>query len=282
LGAGSVYADDLIRLGGTATSGNAEVRTLGYDGDATTEFTAYRGGGFHGGGSFHGGYHGGYRGYAGHYHGGYYGRSYVGHYHGGYYRPYHHYGYYRPFIGIGLGFGYGRGYYGGGYYGGGYNTGYASPVYYSSPAYYGAPASYANPCTCYDGYGYGSSMPYAAPVSPSYSAPSQTLPPPQSEALPVNPRPAVPPGSVTYPYNGDPASLVPLPPTGPNPTVAPKAPATVPPQGRLVSLPEQPAPAAQGQTRFAYPAYGESGTTRTSTFAADRVAPPVQTAQKSR
>jgi hypothetical protein len=72
----------------------------------------------------------------------------------------------------------------------------------------------------------------------------------------------------TYPYDGGPRNPVPQPGNNdPAPSATPKR--TVPLEGKPVSLP---APVAK--TQFAYPAYGESTTKKTTgktVFAEDRV-----------
>jgi hypothetical protein len=83
-------------------------------------------------------------------------------------------------------------------------------------------------------------------------------------------------GPYAYPYDGGPQYPVPMPGGyGVNPPAAPTRtpPATVPLEGRVVSLPAQ----TGGQTqRYSYQAYGEG-----SSFAIDRVAPPTQVARKT-
>src|SRR5262249_52734937 len=69
---------------------------------------------------------------------------------------------------------------------------------------------------------------------------------PSAEPVPA-PRP-VAPSQGTFPYDGGPRVPVPMPKSEPAPTAAP--PATVPLEGRSVSLPGKPA-------KLSYPAYGE-------------------------
>jgi hypothetical protein len=67
----------------------------------------------------------------------------------------------------------------------------------------------------------------------------------------------------TYPYDGGPRVPVPMPQMQPAPTNGPGTPATVPSDGRVVSLPAKPA-------KLTYPAYGEN-LTRPSVVVKDRL-----------
>jgi hypothetical protein len=268
--AGSARAsDDLVPLKG---DGDAVTMTLGSSGDdADTELLSRRGGGgfsrgFHGGfhGGFNRGFHGGFnRGFHGNFHRGFHGgfnrnffwASYRPWWYGGFYRPYWNTAFYRPY-----------------WYGGFY------PAYYSTPSVYPLYSSYAAyPC---NGTDVGTTETLQAPsggrpgsgfyTDPNYNPnanPSQPGAPP--------PMPPADPGAGFYPYDGGPQNLVPMPGGNgnANPISAPaKKPATVPLEGRLVSLPAQ----GGGQTqRLNYPAYGEG-----STFAIDRLAAPAQVARK--
>jgi hypothetical protein len=249
--------DDTVRLGGNI---EAKTTTLSYDGQSDTVLTrGARGGfGFHHGGFHHGGFHVGH--HFGHFHGGYYRNHGYGYGYGGYYAAY------RPYYGYGYGYG-GYGY--GGY--GGYGYGCYQPyVYYSSPYYYPA-YTYVNSCYTYappvystPGYSY---YPMSAQVQVGqpqigktlYLAPNQQ---------PVQPMPPVNGnGKGTFPYDGGPANPIPLPKGAGDQTPAGQPlPKQIPTDGRLVSIPAS-QPAKTGSSGFAYPAYGEQGT---SGFASDR------------
>jgi len=276
-------ADDLISLKGTY-SAPAKTTTLGFDGGVDTELTRYYYGG-HGG--YRGGYSGGYGGYRGGYSGGYY-----NHHH---YRPYYsgYYGGYRPYYG-GYGGGYYggyRSYYGGGYggYGGGYYNNYY-PSYYSdcavNPGTLGVVITlgkvYQQPLLQQPLYqpNVQQVLPYGITPQPNINGlplmpPVQPMQPNYNGNQPIIPNgnqpvmPPVVPNDGTYPYDGGPNTLVPLPPNGVDPL---KAPAKTPVTNRLVSLPLQ--KTTQPST-FAFPAYGED--TRASGFAIDRTTPTKKT-----
>jgi len=250
-------ADDDIRLKLSATpDDDGEVRTLGAtnsDLDADTlemrYYGGYRGGwgGYRGGwGGYRGGW-GGYRGYVG-YRGGYGG---WGGYRGGWggyggYRGWGgYYAGYRGFYGGYRGWG---GYYGGygGYYPSYYSSYYSYPVYsysypvYSSYYYYPCATVMAAPATTLE-YGISPSTP-----TPSESAPAQTLPSPSLKTPAAPPMPRV---DGTYPYNGGPATPVPMP-RGDESMMLPRVP--TPLLDRVVSLKDEPTTG-----KYVYPAYGE-------------------------
>ena len=223
-GVGAASADDIVKLGGPSAQATIQ-------GGTDIALAAYRGGG-HGGG--HGGYHGGHYAHYGHGHYGHYGHGHYGHY--GHYGHHGHYAnYWRGYYPWGYGlyarayFGYPRLY---GYYGGYYP--YAS---YYAPSYY-----YSDPC--------------------DYSVAAETLPAPaQATYYPQRLSPTTPVG--TFPYNGGPVNVVPM------PISAPKSgPIVLPADGRLVSLQTTPtggttqmgnrqsAPTTTAPT-VRYPAYGE-------------------------
>jgi len=227
----------------TLRLGDVPTMKLGKAGtDADTELVRHSGG-YHGGhsGGYRGGYHGGYSGgYRGGYHGGYSGgyRGYYGGYRGfyggysNYYRPYYGYrNFYYPRYSL---------------YAGGY--GYRPSYYYAPPVYYYYPAcSYPISLTTTTFSAYSPVMPLA---------PQDVGPVPEGGPVPR-------PGGVedgTFPYDGGPASPVPMPKADPVPSRDPVRP-TPKPEGRIVSLP---APT----TSFAYPAYGEK--TAPTSFAQDR------------
>jgi hypothetical protein len=211
------------------------------------------GGGGHGGGHGGGGHGGGHFGGGG-FHGGYgygsYGRGY-GYGYGGYGRGFGYGGFY-PF-GLGLGLGYGLGYggygYGGyGYGGGGYGGGYGMGGY----GYGGYPyGGYG-----YGGYGYGADPyggaygGYASPYGAGYNYP----PPVQNGYAPAYPQMPLDPNA-TYPYNGDPSDVPPLP--APTPRKAPDAPpqGTLPMNGQLLSQSTE-------DVIYRFAAYGESPETQ--------------------
>lgn len=186
----------------------------GYSGGYARSFQHGYAGGY--GRSFQHGYAGGY-GHSFHY--GYYRPNYYSYYGSRFYRPYF-YGYDRPFWGFALGSGLWPGYYG-------------SPIIYPPPVY----DSYCPP---------GISLP-----SVVYSVLGTKLraveEPSRIEAVP-SPSIIVPPVDGTYPYDGGPVIPVPMPGSAPAPTKAPAA--TVPLDGRLVSIP---APS----NKYQYLAYGE-------------------------
>lgn len=204
-------------------------------------------GGFHGHyGAYHaryvGGYHGGFV-------GGYHGR-YVGFYRG-YYGPRYSWwypgafsfglNYYRPFRSI--------------YY---YTPDYFPPVYYySAPIYYSVPAT-----RIIVGDARAVTIPQGFAVSP---AESESIPAPVPSVAPV------PSTEATFPYDGGPQKVVPLPPAPP--------PVVVPGPSKVVPVPSDPPPDTSAvsvvkPTKFAYPAYGEDRTP--TSFAADRSAPANQ------
>lgn len=216
LGANQAGAQATIRLGGT---GDATVQSLDTDVQADTEEIAWRGGRYYGGGRYHGyGRSYGWRGYAG--------------YRPFYYRPYAYWPYYAYRY-------YGYGYYApGNYY----------PAYYgSSSYYYNVPISgvYANPCVAQvvtppTTTTLTTSSYSQAPIFPNGLTPER-MPPPSSKVKRDD----------TYRHDRNPAQTMPMPILEklPAPTIRHKT-ATVPLEGRLVSLPS-PAP------RYFYPAHGE-------------------------
>jgi hypothetical protein len=188
--------DDTVKLGGP------------YAIQGSTDTDLVRGGG-HGGGGHGGGGHGGY-GHGGYGHGGYYGGGYRGGYYGG---------------------GYGRGYYGG-YYGGGYYPYYYGagywPYYYGSyyypPTYY-QPSVYYYPTTSYYYPMAGSPAPTMTLQGASNYQPAPGQYVPQAPAG----------GDGTFPYDGGPRNVIPVP--MPGDTNPAKNPGVVPLDGKLVSSP---------------------------------------------
>ena len=160
--------------------------------------------------------------------------------------------------GLGAGWGWGRGWGYGLYwpwlYGGYGGCGYRYP-YYAYNSDYGYPSLYYGSAYPYDGYANNySSLSYPYPVVGSVAGYGDTV---LSQPRVLTPGVSVPGSNGTFPYNGGPASPVPLPRSS-NPTPAPirKPAATVPLDGTLVS-----APAAKPATeKFTYPAYGEKRT----------------------
>jgi len=219
LGGATARGEDVFRLSLPAADDTPAMK-LGQTGIDADTIQAWRGGGGRGG--FHGGFRGGF---GGGFRGGYYGG----------YRGY--YGGYRGYYG-----GY-RGYYGGypGYYGGYYPSYY----YYPSYSYYYPSYSYYYPSYGYYGGCYGiSGTDENVPVF------NLAIAPPSSGAVVAGA--ALPSGHLqTFNYNGGPQ--VPLSTPAPTPAVnpAPAAPATLPLEGRPVSLPLKPV------KKFNYPAYGE-------------------------
>ncbi len=236
--------NDTVRLGKSSTGAASDIT-----GDVDTSLVVWRGG-YHGHRGYYGGYrgyYGGYRGYYGGYRGGYWGGGY-----GFYRRPYYggYYGGYRPYY---------AGYYGGGFYG----AGYYRPYY---GGYYGY-SSYYWPCSAQSAPVVVTLAPQAVqPAAPVYQAQA-----PAPQLLPA-PAPVAAPQQATYPYDGGPKALVPMPNADTvDPTFGPRP--TVPVQGKLVYLPaettggstqlhtvslqtsvaQQPAAAP----RYSYPAYGE-------------------------
>jgi len=205
-------------------------------------FGGYRGGVVAGG--YRGGF-GGYRGgvVAGGYRGGFGGYRYgFGGYRAGFVGGYR--GFYPGFGRYGYGFGYGRGFYP--WYGGyGYGLGYGG--------YYGG----YWPCATLSG-GVGAvvstlSVPADmadVPVQPAMPL-DEPAPPPEQVEVPQAP-PAAAPGNPTFPYDGGPQNLVPMPGREPAPTTRPPVAVpqrSVPMEGRSVSLPVK--------LKFTYAAYGE-------------------------
>jgi len=222
------------------------------------------GGGGHGGGGSHGG--GGGRGGGGfggaaHFGGGFgggYGRGYG---YGGYGRGYGYGGYGRGFygypygFGLGLGLGYGLGYGYGGYGYGGYGYGgYGYGGYgYGDPYGYGVYSGYGSPYSA----GYGS--PYNSGYGGYAYPPGGYGPSPYAPQAPL-------PDDGTYPYNGDPPNIPPLP--APAPRQTPANPAPV--KGLMVSQPGS----------ITYTAYGEEPQVITKTLANARsTAQPASTTQ---
>jgi hypothetical protein len=185
----------------------------------------FHGGGFHGGGFHTGGFHSvGFRGGWGGYRG-FYGRGW-----GNYARGWGYYG-------RGWGGYYGRGWYGGPYFG--YASYYNSYPYYNYYPYYSAPVYYP---------------PYDCPISlsidsPSYGPSGGTVIPP---VVAPEPTPLPRPADRTYPYDGGPSNLVPMPKADPTPapSAAPKAVVPLPGE-RAVSLP------AREPAKYHFAAYGE-------------------------
>jgi len=270
----------------TLRLGDVPAVKLGDDGqDADTELVGRSGGGFHGG-SFHGGgfrvgsFHGG-----GFHGGGFHGGSFrVSNFHGGSFNrfgSFNHVGFrsfnnfgFRSFNNFGFrsfnNFGFrsnfffprssffvggfrpfwGSRFWGWPWYGSSF-AGY-SPFYYSTPLYYSYPSYSYCPISIsgtLNGSGGG------------YNGYSPVMPMPPADAPGPAPRPG-PRDDGTYPYDGGPASPVPMPNADPMPSREPVRPAPKP-EGRIVSLP---AP----KTQFAYPAYGDKPAP--TSFAQDRVA----------
>lgn len=169
----------------------------------------------------------GWRSYYGGY-GSYYGyRSYYGYPYYGYGNPY----YYAP--SYSFGFNYYRPYTS--YY-------YAPPVYYYSPSLY-----YYYPIA-------GNGTAQQQPAYSELTIKPRPLQPPTRESVPL---PPPSPGDATYPYDGGPQNPVPMPRSTPAP-MKDAPPATVPLEGRVVSLPVKTV-----ENKFRYSAYGEQPT---STF----------------
>lgn len=178
----------------------------------------------------------------GRYYGGFYGgaRFYGGYWGGHHARWYGGYGYYRPYY---------------------YGSYYASPYYYRPVTYYYTP-TYYNDCYYY---------PITGDSAPTMTLQAQspaprTIPPPSATAVPRD---------GTFPYDGGPASPIPMPSpmNDVNPSKAPRG--VVPLDGRLVKLPTQSSGGTSSATspeiqrlrftttttvapvRVNYPAYGE-------------------------
>lgn len=159
----------------------------------------------------------------------------------------------------GGGYGYSRSYYGGGYgrsyYGGGYYP--RTYAYYSPSYYYPANYSYYAPSYYYPSY-------YYRPVCNHYRIADGSIPTAVTQTN-INYPMTVQPNAGTFPYNGGPSSLVPMP--GPIQDVNPasKPGGVIPLDGRLVSLSTQmtggtmqiSAPQQATTPRISYPAYGE-------------------------
>jgi hypothetical protein len=119
-------------------------------------------------------------------------------------------------------------------------------VYYASPTAIYYTSGYAPTDGSYD-----NMMPYTNDFGgPGY----QPQPPPIYEIAPP-PRPLQ--EDRTYPYDGGPIRRVPMPPADGSSISVPK-PATVPLEGKAVSLPAKP-------TKYTYAAYGEDRKTKTDT-----------------
>jgi hypothetical protein len=229
---------ELIPLGGTA---DARVQTLQLIGNEADDLELIHR-------RFYGGYYGGYgRGFYGGY-----GRGYYGGYGHGFYgaRVSFNIGYgYRPYYG-GYGYGY-RPYYGYGYRPYYYGAYYSQPYYYYpsySYSYYTPAYTYYPSAYCSDYYypinGNGRTMPYATVLGNNGYVPT---PGSLYESAP-SPQPS---GDGTYPYDGGPSRLVPMPGNGsPDQSLSPRQPLT-PPKGILVYIPGEEPPA------LTYPAYGE-------------------------
>ena len=163
-----------------------------------------------------------------------YGRSYYG---GGYGRSYY-------------GGGYGRSYYGGGYYP-------RTCAYYSPSYYYPASYSYYTPSYYYPSYYYRPACNYYRIADGSI--PTAVTPTNVYYQMPMQPSPG------SFPYNGGPSSLVPMPSPTPDINPASKPGGVLPLDGRLVSLPTQmtggtmqiSVPQQTVTPRVSYPAYGE-------------------------
>jgi len=261
-------AGDTFRLD---MPGPAKTSTLTLDtSDPSADLVAtwYRGG-FRGG--FYGGYRGGYGGFYRGGYGGFYRGGYGGFYRGGYggfYRPY--YGFYRPSY---------YSYYRPSYYPSVFSYGYG---YGSYPSYY-----YPN----YSSYGYYPCGTTTAPVVtlqvapttrilqgsivPAPTQPPATMPPASSNG---NTLPTPTPNSGTFPYDGGPKSIVPMPPAQEEeaPAIRPGGSSIRPADERFISFPEPDLSARTASTgnkgKWAYPAYGEQP--RRTSFAADRVITP--------
>lgn len=200
---------DTFRLGGPSAQADIE-------GGTDTALVYYRGGGGYGRGHY-GGHYGGYgRGF----YGGGYGRG----FYGGYGRGY----------GVGYYGGYGRGYYGGygrGYYGGyglglGYYGGYGGYGGYYSPAYYYTPTYYYSQPYCSDYY-YGISGDNAPLLTLQATSNNNGIAGLSQRLLPFS-------SDGTYPYNGGPASVIPMPAAPLN-----KLQPSLPVDGKLVTLPTE-------------------------------------------
>jgi hypothetical protein len=193
----------------------------------------------------HGGHGGGHGGHGGHVSGGHWG-GHGGHWAGhggswGHWGHHHHNSFSFGFYGWPYYYGYNRPYYYSSYYPYYYSypTYYSTPVYYTQPVYYSAASYYVQPATAVD------------TAIPTLPAPTRVVPTPPVPGLPTqftvpagNPAGPAP----TFPYDGGPNRLVPLP-VDSAPVITPVRPAA-PADNRLVSLPSNTAPR--------YLAYGES------------------------
>ena len=256
----------------TLRLGDVPTMKLGKTGiDADTELVRHsggfsRGGSFSRGGGFHhSGFHSGF--HNGGFHNGF-------HHNGFHHNGFHHNGFNRSFFFAGFRpsfYGYRNFYspyyypryslYAGGY-GYDYGYGYRPSYYYAPPVYYYYPSC---------------SYPISLTTT-TFSAYSPVMPLAPQDGGPVPGGGPVPrPGGVedgTYPYDGGPASPVPMPKADPVPSRDPVRP-TPKPEGRIVSLPAS-------TTSFAYPAYGEKAAP--TSFAQDRPAvlksDPVKSARR--
>jgi hypothetical protein len=231
----AIWADDTVRLGGPSAENSIR-------GGTDTELVHARGGfyggrgGFYGGGWNRGGWGGGWN------------RSfYGGGWGGGWNRGFYGGGFY------GRGYGYGLGFYGSRYYSPYYSVGLYSRPYYGYSSYY-YPSYYYYPCAGEDA----STVTLQGQV-PQFAA-SQQLPAPRQY------------GPMDYRYDGGPIQQVPLPGGDTNPAKRPGPGATIPLDGKLVSLPtgisggfspvtltppETRTSVAPSVPRVDYPAYGE-------------------------
>ncbi|MBI1917126.1 MAG: hypothetical protein HYS12_20665 [Planctomycetes bacterium] len=240
-----------LRLGDVPTMKLGEAGT-----NADTQLVRHGGGfhhsGFHHSGFHHSGFHNGFH------HAGFHNGFHHAGFHNGFHHGFHHFHhgfhnrFHRSFFSVGFwpsfyGF---RNFYSPyyypsyGFYGGGYQPDY----YYAPPVYYYSPScSYPISLTTTTFGAYSPVMPLA---------PQNGGPVPGGGPVPA-------PGGAedgTFPYDGGPASPVPMPKAEPMPSREPVRPAPKP-EGRIVSLP---APT----THFAYPAYGEKPAP--TSFAQDR------------
>lgn len=169
----------------------------------------------------------------------------------------------------------GHGYYGGGYgrsyYGGGYGRGYYGGGYYPRSYAYYAPSYYYPRTYCAPSYYYPTY--YYRPVS-SYYYPmaGESIPTPITQTNVYYSTPVqqpygtqLPPNGSTFPYDGGPPSLVPMPGPGKDINPASKPGIVIPKDGKLVSLPTQATggttqvgiPQRVNTPRVNFPAYGE-------------------------
>jgi len=269
----------------TSSQTDDDLMTVGYRGGF---YGGGHRGGFYGGGHHGGGHHGGFYGgghYGGGYRGGFYGGGYRGfvggYYGGGFYRGGYGYGGYRGYYGgyprYGYGFGYGSyprvygyssysSYYSPYSYGYG---GYCSPYTYSYSSYYSPsvcysyPSCYVNPCSLSSAAPVISTIPTMPPattlnITPTPSVDGQLLEStPSTTPLPSpsSPGTTVQPDAGTFPYDGGPKEITPMPRAEEIPTAARTYDMVIRP-ARLVSLPETPASASK-TGKWTFPAYGE-------------------------